>query len=246
MDVLGDALRLDVRRFPFTIPHHGETTEERVALVGAVHRDLTARGLVWGGEFAPELTEALTLFAGGRVTVAMVGSAGRTQRHALAAADDRVGVLAVQQGETVRFELVEPDALVPGLLGLLPPLHPGPGASVTVADDTAVSRRRAKDFEEATFTSSVNAPRGAPDGQRHAAEDILRRPRLGGGYFTVAARGRHGRESEPATMNWVDTDVGRYAAMPDIGRDGRMRVTYSPADSGRLGRYLTALLVQVR
>lgn len=56
LDVVGDALGLEVRRFPFTIGYHGSTSAERVRLVETVHRDLRSRGLVEGSRFAAELT----------------------------------------------------------------------------------------------------------------------------------------------------------------------------------------------
>ncbi|WP_188316716.1 ESX secretion-associated protein EspG [Solihabitans fulvus] len=244
LDVAGDALRLDVRQFPFVIPHRGATHDERIRLIETAHRDLRSRGLVRGADFAPELKQALDLFARGRVAVAMAGSAGRAPQHALAVTDDRAAVLAVGRGAAIRFELIDPLAMVRAVVGLLPPLRPGPGVTVTVTDDAApaVSRRQAdEDFAEATFTSSVRASAGASGAQRQMAEEILRRPRLGGGYFTVTSRSRRGRESEPATMNWVDTDVGRYAVIPSVGRDGRMRVTYTPADQSQLTRLVDSL-----
>jgi hypothetical protein len=242
LDVLGDALRVNVRQFPFAVPHLGQSVEERVRLVETVHRDLLARGLVQGGEFAPDLAQALNVFARGHVAIAMVGHAGEVQRYALAAADDRTGVVAVQHGESIRFDLMRPESIVRGLLGLLPSLRPGPGASVTITDTTApASRRRAaeEDFSESTFTTSVKAVHTTSAAQREAAEEILRRPRLGGGYFLVTAR-RNG-ESELGTVNWLDTDAGRYAAIPSTG-DGQVTVTYMPADLARLDHLLTRIV----
>src|SRR4051812_13848281 len=89
LDVIGEALRIDVRRFPFAIQHYSATHEDRVRLAETVHRALSNRGLAHGEEFAPELVAALPLFARGSLAIALVGTAGDTQPVALAAADDR-------------------------------------------------------------------------------------------------------------------------------------------------------------
>jgi hypothetical protein len=65
LDVIGEALRVDVRRFPFAIQHYSATREDRVRLAETVHRDLGNRGLAHGEEFAPDLVAALHLFARG-------------------------------------------------------------------------------------------------------------------------------------------------------------------------------------
>nr|WP_086665387.1 ESX secretion-associated protein EspG [Lentzea kentuckyensis] len=111
LDVLGEALRINLRRFPFAIPHHGTTREDRVRLIEAVHRDLIDRGLVRDGEFAPESVQALHVFARGHLAVALVGTADETQPVALAVTDDRTGVIAEQQDNAIAFRLCQPDAV---------------------------------------------------------------------------------------------------------------------------------------
>lgn len=246
LDVLGEALRINLRRFPFAIPHHGATREDRIRLVEAVHHDIVARGLVRDGEFVPELVEALHVFARGHLMIALIGTAGEAQPTAVAVAvaDDRTGVVAEQQGETVVFRLCQPDAIAPGLVRLLPPMRSGPGVSITVTDTSVpVGRRRAdEDFSEMTFRTQVKVTGPSPAGQRAAAEEILRRPRLGAGYFLVSARGRHGRETELGTINYLDTDVGRYAVIPTTAPDGRLAATYTPADQAALDRHLNRII----
>lgn len=244
LDVLGEALRINLRRFPFAIPHHGTTREDRVRLIEAVHRDLIERGLVRDGEFAQELVEALHVFARGHLVTALVGTSGDTQPIGLAVTDDRTGVIAEQRDNTIVFQLCQPDSAVPRLVRLLPPMRPGPGVSVAVADTSSpTSRRRAdEDFSEHTFRTPVKAAAPSPVGQRAAAEEILRRPRLGAGYLQVSARGRNGREIELGTINYLDTDVGRYAVIPATGQDGRLTATYTPADQAALERHLTRIV----
>ncbi|KJK47080.1 hypothetical protein UK23_21475 [Lentzea aerocolonigenes] len=244
LDVLGEALRIDVRWFPFAIPYHGATSEDRVRLVEAVHRDLVARGLVRHGEFVPELVEALHLFAHGRQVIALVGSAGDSRLLALATADDRMGLVAAQRDETITFRLCRPDAIVPGVVRLLPVVRPGPGMPVTVSGTAASAGRPRgeKDFSEMTFRAPLKAAASSPAGQWAAAEGILRRPRLGAGYFLVSARGRNGQENELGMIGYLDTDAGRYAVIPMSAPDERLVATYAPADLAGLGRHLNRIV----
>ncbi|WP_367135651.1 ESX secretion-associated protein EspG [Saccharothrix sp. HUAS TT1] len=234
LDAVGDALRLDVRRFPFTIGHHGVTVEERISLITAVHRDLVARDLVRGNDFAPELVEQLHLFAQAPLTIAVVGAIRDAPLVALAATDGRSGVLAVQRDEAVAFHRHSPDTVVRALLGLLPELRPGPGSPVVVT--TPAPRAPDEDFSQFRFTSGMR-PAATADS---LAAEIVRRPRLGAGYFTATAR--HGRrEAELGTISYLDTDAGRYAVLPGTGPDGRPTATYTPADRWSLERMLTRL-----
>ncbi|MCP2243337.1 ESX secretion-associated protein EspG [Lentzea aerocolonigenes] len=247
LDVLGVALRLDVRQFPFSIPHFAVEAEERLRLGQAAQDGLTARGLIRGNDFASELVQVLSVYARGRVAIAMRGVTGQEQDLALAVIDDHAGVLAVQQGAALRFELTQPDSVIRRLVGLLPPQSAGPGTSVTVTAKAAPAARRRveEDFSEFTFTSTVRAVGHSPAAQRAAAEDILRHPRLGGGDFLVTVRGRNSRQSTPIAMNWLDTQAGRYAILNTTDRDGRLQATYTPADLAALDRHLTHIVRSV-
>ncbi|GAA3459484.1 ESX secretion-associated protein EspG [Saccharothrix longispora] len=246
LDVLGEALRLDVRRFPLTIGYHGSSRAERVRLVERVRHDLTDRGLVRGDDLVPGFAEALRVFARGTVSIALVGTAGHVRSVGLAVVDDRAGVVVVQQQEeAVTFRSDRPEAVVRALVGLLPAMRPGPGTSVSVTGTPAATgRRRAEeDFSEFTFTDRVRAAAvRSSAAQRAVAEEVVRRPRLGAGYFAVAGRGRDGREVELGTVGYLDTDAGRYAVLSETGVDGSPTVTYTPADQAALDRHLNRVL----
>ena len=40
-------------------------------------------------------------------------------------------------------------------------------------------------------------------------------------------------------MSWLDTDAGRYVVLPTVGPDGRLHVTYAPADQAKLDQSLS-------
>jgi hypothetical protein len=235
LDAVGDALRLDVRRFPFAIGHRGTTLEERVALVEAVHRDLVARDLVRGTEFAPDLVERLRLFAGAPLGIALVGADRDTPLVALAASDGRDGVLAVQRGDVVEFHRHSSDSVVRALVELLPDLPPGPGSAVVV--HAPAPRPPDEDFSQFRFTAGV---RPAATAEATVAE-ILRRPRTGAGYLSVAARTGH-REVELGTVSYLDTDAGRWAVLSGRGPNGTPDATFVPMDRWSIGRHLASFL----
>lgn len=246
LDAIGDALQLDVRQFPFQFPVHGEMVEERIRLIKAAHASLVGKGLIEGRRFAPELEEGLTTFARGHVAIALLGSVDGDGLCARAVSDGRFAVLAQQRGQSIHFDQITPASLVRSILGLLPATRPGPGRSVTITVDEPqpAGRHRARDddFGAHRYLEAVRPP-STPEGVQMAiAQDIMRRPRVSSGYFTVTARGRNGREGEPATMSWLDTDAGRYAVIPSTGHDGRTHITYTPADLPRLDQTLSRLL----
>ncbi len=247
LDVIGDALQLDVRPFPFQFPVHGEMVDERIRLIEAAHGTLTDKRLIEGRRFAPEVEDLLGTFARGQIAIALVGTVDGENLCARAVSDGRFGVLAEQRGHAINFDPVTPPSLVRSILGLLPPLKPGPGSSVTITVDqpapaAAVRRAKEDDFAAHRYLQGTRQAASSSSAQLNIANDIMRRPRTGSGYFTVTARGRHGREGDPLAVTWLDTDAGRYAAIPSTGQDGRLHVTYTPTDLPRLDQTLNRLV----
>lgn len=227
LDALGEALRVDVRQLPFTIPQFGVTKEDRARQFEAAHHSLRERGLISGNEFAPELVQCLNVYGRAPFAVVLLGNTGDEEHVGLGAFDDRDGVVVAQHGDEVRFSLMPSNAVVRGLVGRLKAFRPGPGAAVTVPDD----RRDDEDFADFRVTA---AARGAT---AVTAEGILRRPRLGGGYFRVVSRERNGRETRLGAVSWVDNDQGRYAVLRGAGHS-----VFLPADQAVLDREISKIL----
>ena len=236
LDIIGEALRLNVRPFPFDFPTHGETLEERKRLAVHVEKGLAQRGLTRGAAFAPVVTELVGLYAAARWSVTMLGTAGRRSLCVRAGSDGKNAVVVARHGDQMEFRPITPASLVRAVVSLLPPLKPGPGGSVTVrlADLSSGSLPQRDEFSSDSFMQPVTPARGRSGTQQAVIEAILRRPRTGAGYFVATARGRNGRESEPATLTWIDNDAGRYALIPD----GRGYVTCTPADLPRIDQQL--------
>lgn len=216
LDLVGAALGVDVRQFPLRIP----IPADRRSLLPAAQQSLAARGLTDGSAFAPELRALVERFARGRIAVAVLGTSRDRSHRARAVLGGRVAVVARQRGDVVRFTPVRPGSAVREVLSTLPPVRPGPGTSVTVT---------ASEEPPTRYLQAVRSPVSRADA-------ILRRQRLGSGYVTVTAG-----KAEPATVSWVDTDSGRYAAIPD----DRGNVTYTPADVRKLEQIVTRLVARM-
>lgn len=240
VDMLSQVLRVNCRLYPFQIPSFGEFDEDRRRIAKLVFTDLTNRGLIRHNSIDTDVETALKVTGDHDVAVAMSGSIDpKCDIQARAAAAGTAGVLAVQEGQSIRFEVISPLGLARSLVALLPPLGPGPGQSVQVVQ--AAPEARAEGFTEA-----VRAPRSSSDAQLRMAAAMLERPRKGFGFFMVSARGRHGREVDTGTVGWIDTDAGRYLMVSKPGAEGEVRATYSPADSTRLAQQLTELIDESR
>jgi hypothetical protein len=243
LDVIGEALQLDVRPFPFDFPVHGDLIEDRIRLIGVVERTLTAKGIADGPRFADGVEDLFGVFARGRLAIAMLGTVDGELCCARAVTDDRIGVLATQHGQVIRFTPVTPPSLVRAVLTLLPPAGPGPGRSVTITTEPPAVRRPKQDEDLAgEILVSTGQPHDSAGVHRAVVEEIMRRPRMGSGYFAVTVRGRNAREGKPTTMNWLDTDSGRYVVIPTTAADGRTHITYTPADQARLEQSLSHLV----
>ncbi|SDD88194.1 ESX secretion-associated protein EspG [Actinokineospora iranica] len=234
VDVLSQGLGINCRQFPFQIHSFGDHVADRLRLVGAVRDDLHRRGLARAGDLAPEVEQALRVLAEPEVAIAVVGSSAATgPLHARASTAGRHAVLVTRVEQALRFEVLRPEAMVRAAAHLLPPAKAGPGQSVSITRPRAAT---APDSVGAAH-SVVRPPRTGAHAQEQAATRILRRPRLGDGYFVVN-RGRRRTQG----LTWVDTDAGRYLGLSRTDQRGDTNVTYFPADSERVARKLGELV----
>lgn len=241
VDILAQALDVDIRQFPFQIPSFGEYQRDRQRIAREVFADLARRGLLPGGDLDPRLTRAFRTLSEYVVTVAVMGTVENTRRiYARAVAAGETGVLAVKEAESLRLELIRPTALAVTLVGLLPDLGAGPGQSVTISHAGAHE-------QSDSLLAPVYANRTAGEQQLRIAASYLSRPRVGTGMFTVSGRDpRVGRERRGGHLTWIDTDAGRYlAVVRPPGEDGQVRSTFSPADRNRMTHQLGELIQSV-
>lgn len=252
VDVLSQTLDTDARLFPFEIPYFGQFQTDRQRIAAAVFTDLAKRGLIRQGEIAPDLRKAMHTLSHYRIAVSAMGTVGDQdgknpkQIFARASATADTGVLAVQDGQLLRLELIRPTSLAMTMVGLLPHVDPGPGQSVTVTKPAPAKHRRDGDAEEVNYFQNVRGPRGSSDQAMRIVESYLTRPRTGAGFFSVSGRDRHGKEIPAGEVGWFDTDAGRYLSLSrPPGDDGQIHATFSPADAARITQQLSQLIESV-
>jgi ESX secretion-associated protein EspG len=243
IDLLSEAMGLDCRAYPFTIRSVGATLEERVELAKGVFDALRSRRLARGNSINVEVADSLRLLAGPKVAIAVSGIQDGEPLLARLCAFGRHAVVALQDGDGLRFEMIRPTSLALAAVRLLPRMGPGPGQSVTLADRS--SEQDDRGWEPGAFVEPNRAARSADEAQRAVAQGILQRPRDATGAFSVTARGRMGRLVEVGQVSWFDTDLGRYLARRKRGLDGIYYVTWSPADRSRLEQVLGELVAEV-
>ena len=243
VDILSAGLRISCRLFPFRLPSVGYYVEDRIRIAHAVRDDLRRRGLSSATDLEPEVERALRVLGEPQLAVAAVGSVedGR-ELCARVSAAGRYGVLVVQQREGLRFELIRPEALVHTAVGLLPGWKAGRGTPVTITG--WATQPRADGDQPLAVSVRVTGPPADP--AHRAAQEILRRPRQGGGLFVASAHDSGGRERKAPTLGWIDTDAGRYLTVASTDKRGDNRTTFAPADQARLTQKLAELLDSVR
>jgi hypothetical protein len=245
VDVLSQTLDVNTRLFPFEIPSFGQLQEDRIRIAKAVFNDLYKRGLVRQGELDPGLIRALRVLADYRVAVTAMGTVGKNEQlFARASADGDTGVLAVQEGQKIRFDLIRPTALARSIVELLPKMDAGPGQSVTLTRPAPVGARSGGgDEPELNYFANIRGPRTGSDQAMRIAQSYMARPRTGSGFFAVVGRNRHGKEVQAGEVGWYDTDQGRYLSLSrPPGDDGQIHGTMSPADPARLTQQLSQLI----
>lgn len=250
VDILSQMLGTNARLFPLEIPSVGQMQADRLRIARAVFTDLARRGLVQQGDLVEDLTLALRTLSDYQVAVAVMGCAGRvkgakgTEIFARASTSGDAGVLAVQEGQLVRLELIRPTALAAAAVALLPPAPAGPGQSVTL---TKPATRRHDGEDREGYFPAVRGSGRVSDHAWRVAQSYLTRPRTGAGFFAVSGRGRHGRDIRAGEVGWLDTDAGRYLTLPrPPGDNNEIHCTFSPADRPRLVQQIAHLAESVR
>ncbi|CAM3445759.1 ESX secretion-associated protein EspG [Kibdelosporangium persicum] len=235
VDILAEALGVECRRFPFQLPGIGDFVEDRVRIAQAVFADLTRRGLVHDERLDPDVAEALRLMSRHRVAIAVMGTLDdESPLYARVSTDGERGLLVTLEDQMFRFEFVRPESLARTAVSLLPRLRPGHGQSVTITAKPAATEEKREGFGR-----EVRPARTASQAQLLAAQEMLRKPRTGAGYFVVSVMDRAGRETRAPGLSWLDTEEGRYMAQahPDDGGG-----TFAPADTIRLVQQLEDLM----
>ncbi|SDP01937.1 EspG family protein [Actinopolyspora xinjiangensis] len=231
LDVLGEHLRLDVRRYPFEVPEVGESPAERKKLVQRVWGELETSGLAVDGRLEPEVADALYLMSSAEVSIAAAGLLDVRNGHRMAAravATGEVGVVGVVTRRGLQLDFMAPEALPEACARLLPPAHPGAGRETSVA----TSPLRNRDGRTASEIPSE-------------VEEITRLHKYRIGHFVVAGTDRADGWVRMPTLAWFDTDRGRYTMRHGGSGEDEVLIC-SPADQRGVAARLDEQLRSVR
>lgn len=233
-EVLWEDLRAGSIPHPFDVQSHGETIEERNRIKAAVHTDLERRNLARRGRPEPELEDALMLLARPELRIVAMGMPDKkteTLLRASVVARGSYAVLVQQDDKSVNLNLVQDNALVPALVGLVPQMRPGPGKLVTLN----VAALKQQPEQQQGFRQTV---RTTANEDVRLFQQMMSSPPIGTGHFTVTLeQGRTKKNFPPIT--WVDTEAGRYVNTPGRTPDW---ITVAPADNNGLARQLAQVL----
>lgn len=235
---LAEGLGTHIQLFPFQLPSSPSLVEDQVRTVISVAKHLEKRGFFHRGRLLPDLEQGFRLLSHYQHAIAVMGTVDRDREiYARVSSDGRRGVLVIKRGDVLDFQLIRPEAMTRTAVSLLPKLQPGPGSSVTVQQRMTASTG-SHQSEEQPESFMVPGVRGGTDSQRGFAEEVLRRPRTGAGYFVPEYVGKDHRSVTLSCLGWLDTEDGRYMITGGTGDDGRGWATYAPADHARMDRQL--------
>ncbi|AHH95586.1 ESX secretion-associated protein EspG [Kutzneria viridogrisea] len=234
-DVLWEDLRLGSPPYPFEVPSHGQTHDERARIRIAVHADLEQREITYRGQVAPEVAAALTLLARPHlqldtISTLDVQAGDQGMLRASAVAGGRTAVLAVQEGTQLRLEATRDTALAASLVALLPPTHAGPGQPVSLP-----ARLVGSPVEQGAVGAVTRRTAAALSREQQKALAAMMEPTvLRLGQIGVALYDERGKARRLAGLSWFDNSAGRYFSVVDRGRDGQDWATVSPGDGNRI------------
>lgn len=245
-DILGEDLRIDLRQFPFEIPHSGATLDERARLRKDAWSRLELQRLAERGRAERELVRALKLLHRPDIAVAVTSYDGQVDaiHRARVAVSGGGGVLAVQVARTLRVEFIDVRGLAGVCVGLLPEVPAGTLEAGTIS--TAEPSLPGGTAEQDSWLGEALPDVAGASSEFRKVRKIMSLPVHRVGYFAVTGQGSSARPVRFPAIGWRDTEDGRYSVTTRRNNDGECWNTFSPADKPRLARYLDEQLADFR
>ncbi|WIX86272.1 ESX secretion-associated protein EspG [Amycolatopsis sp. DG1A-15b] len=238
VDFLWESAGLGELPYPFKIPSHGATVDERALLRRRTLEGLTARGLADGrGRPEPHVEDYFGVLAAPELSLDAIQliAPGAQALLALAGVLGGQGLLAVQDTRGMHLQPCPADGLASAIVSLLPGGPRGTEKSITVPLEQLTSG----DFLQRRGNGDE---RSSADEDRKALARLQAQPRLRGGQIGANARTRMGGRTRTPVLGWFDTETGRYFTQATRGHDGRDWITIAPADAATLRHRLGEML----
>ncbi|MQA08361.1 MAG: ESX secretion-associated protein EspG [Pseudonocardiaceae bacterium] len=222
------------------IGHVGRTPGRRAELIAQADESLAARELGTVAVPARDLAGYLRALAEPELAVDLHAEGRGPELRAMSSVGAEGSAAAAVVGSEVRVGPVSPDGTVPALLEALPAVPPGPGrgANVRWVDYRRACTEGQRDgtpgFVEALRDAGLRAPE---------ANTVMRAisGRVGGGQLGAGTRTPRGWARASDTVNWVDTEEGRYAV-----RRGGEWVMVTPVDVPQLVAMADEMVADLR
>lgn len=223
-DLLWSDFDLGPMPYPFDVPSHGSTMDERDQLGVQVAESLAAAGLLdEDDEPHPRLGQVFAVLAEPVFSVDLLVFRDPPLR-ALAAAGRKLGVLAVLDAGELALRPCLPDDVPQLAASVVGPAEPGPGNVVRMPRSVFSEAMQAfADSGHAAF-ERVLGRAGLAGRDLRAISTLVTTPRVAYGQFAV-----NGPGGRSPVVAWYDTEAGRYGAVVHESA-GTKWVTLAPAD----------------
>jgi hypothetical protein len=264
--IVGQALDVDVRRFPLRIRNSTVDPVRFAKVATRVYQRLERDRLSIAGELHPLVRTAFALLGEHRVSVTVNGIDGLGDDITVLAVTDGAQALEIGQApeeDLLQFALFPDEELVEVLTGVLPAVSAATTGEHLVEQyvqrpvSAMTARRRAEveaDEEETDAFGNLQLmgvvrARPAVAGRENPAVDAMERvmsgTRLGGGHIFATGWGRRGEHLTAPPLSWLDTEDGRYLVWTKTSDAGALTARYTPAGPADVAKSIRQVIAAV-
>jgi hypothetical protein len=232
---------------------HVPTPQVSLADVPALQRDAFAElenvGLARGTNVDPELLGVIRMLAAPPLELhGWVSRPNRPTLSAVAASGPGGAILAFADETDIHVRPIRSDDLAVSIVGLMPPLRPGRGQSVSIPWDVYRELIENGAYHESGSGGFLeqNTQRTRLERDADVLLALLKQPRLGGGRIYGAARPKLGRKRKTEfPVTYLDNESGRWLLKHKPSSNGDVWAVATPATPDLLVTELTDLLTTV-
>ncbi|MGZ4519431.1 MAG: ESX secretion-associated protein EspG [Mycobacteriaceae bacterium] len=244
-DLLWERLGLGAFPVALQLRSHGDTFEERHAMLDVARRQLYENGLLNGTEVYPRLGRWLQALARPEAEVDVRWRDGTTELRSAVVHQGEVTVRVVRSGEELTFTPLTPGSMPSAAVDVLPDASAAAsGGQISAPTGQLASAYAAAATSAETGTAALldlGAPRADATSVARALHTIDSVSQIGAAVTTRGRRFRH-----PSVVAVLDTGHGRFISTEREAPDHSMWSTVRPATEANVVRAVTELLAQAQ
>jgi hypothetical protein len=244
-DLLWERLALGAFPLVLQLHSHGDTVEERHALLDGARQRLREDGLLDGPDINPRLARWLQVLARPDDEVDVRWRDGTNQLRATVVRQGDTTVRVVCRGGELSFTPVTPGSMPSAAVDVLPDVPAASGDGQLSAPTEALSAAYTAAATSAQAGTAALLALGASRVNANALATALLSTeavsQIGAATTVNGRRVRH-----PSVVAVLDTGHGRYVSTERAAPDHRLWSTVRPATTAQLVRAATELLADVR